>query len=783
MTDRNTSLQKTIAGFLARRGMGRGRFGREATGNPSLVARLAAGLVPRLATADRVLAYMGEEPFGPAFRREVEAFIAVTRTKAHLLGQDAMGDPSFVARLRQGASPRLDTCDRVSAWMESRASEAERRAVLAVVEDGVPAGPVESDKQREAEMNEDELYMGTRELAAFLGLSPRTLDRLPGQRRGSEALSQVRQPGPLRPRTDVEAWAAERRYSSTSDEGGSARRDGVMDGLDAPRLTGTPGAGFAGSPDKAGDHETPARDTAPMNAHRLVARQNSGLRMRSVGFGCFALSVRHACGLRPGRGRTREDGDRGCRAAGLGPAVAASRPAPVHGAPDRAAALCRIDTDRARSSRRSAGALSPRGRGNAAAGRDRRGGGTCWTHRGGDRPRGAVYRSSAPGRRYDGRRSAREYPWRGRKRRVVAGRRHLDRSARRSAGCLDRALRLRVALRCGPANGIEIVRRRSAVFHIHALAGTQRYTVSASTQDSAAGDGGGNLTSQTISTETDYDPWPEIEGQLKELLDPGTRLSVAPSSASVTVSGTPRDIARARAYLGYLNREVLRPVTLSVHVYSVRVEREADYDLGLSFSIARLLGEALRVSVGSNAVALIKPSPGGESGDTLSATVKALNSAGVVSRVLSADIPSLNGKPAQFFELFQESLSARAAHHGGRGHRPDRARARHGLLGFRGELPAPHHRSRRSAGAAVREPAGPPVFHRFYLEQPDDPASGLCQPRHSGDAEDRARRDADGDRVFRPQCRRRAFRHVRSPICRCRKAGARRPRRVSNRCF
>ena len=207
---------------------------------------------------------------------------------------------------------------------------------------------------------------------------------------------------------------------------------------------------------------------------------------------------------------------------------------------------------------------------------------------------------------------------------------------------------------------IEIVRRRSAVFQIHALAGKQHYTVSASTQDSAAGgdgegSGGGNLTSQTISTETDYDPWPEIEGQLKGLLDPGTRLSVAPSSASVTVSGTPRDIARARAYLGYLNREVLRPVTLSVHVYSVRVEREADYDLGLSFSIARLLGEALRVSVGSNAVALIKPSPDGESGDTLSATVRALNSAGAVSRVLSADIPSLNGKPAQFFELFQEA--------------------------------------------------------------------------------------------------------------------------------
>ena len=207
---------------------------------------------------------------------------------------------------------------------------------------------------------------------------------------------------------------------------------------------------------------------------------------------------------------------------------------------------------------------------------------------------------------------------------------------------------------------IEIVRRRSAVFHIHALAGKQHYTVSASTQDSAAGGdgdgGGGNLTSQSISTETEYDPWPEIEEQLKELLEPGTRLSVAPSSASVTVSGVPRDIARVRAFLGYLNREVLRPVTLSVHVYSVRVEREADYDLGLSFSVARLLGTAVRFSAAANTVALIKPGSGeAGGGDTLSATVRALNRAGAVSRVLSADIPSLNGKPAQFFELFKEA--------------------------------------------------------------------------------------------------------------------------------
>ena len=208
----------------------------------------------------------------------------------------------------------------------------------------------------------------------------------------------------------------------------------------------------------------------------------------------------------------------------------------------------------------------------------------------------------------------------------------------------------------GDRQAIEIVRRSSAVFHIHALAGSQRYTVSAATQDNAAGgDGGDNLTSQSITAETEYDPWPEIEDQLKGLLEPETRLSVAPSSASVTITGVPRDIARARAFLGYLNREVLRPVTLSVHVYSVRVEREADYDLGLSASIGRLLGTALQATAAANTVALIKPSPGGGSGDTLSATVRALSSAGAVSRVLSADIPSLNGKPAQFFELYKEA--------------------------------------------------------------------------------------------------------------------------------
>ena len=65
-------------------------------------------------------------------------------------------------------------------------------------------------------------YLGTREAAAFLGLSPRTLDRY-----------RVTGEGPafhkfgsriLYAKADLEAWAAARRMTSTSDDRGRCGR-------------------------------------------------------------------------------------------------------------------------------------------------------------------------------------------------------------------------------------------------------------------------------------------------------------------------------------------------------------------------------------------------------------------------------------------------------------------------------------------------------------------------------------------------------------------------------
>ena len=200
---------------------------------------------------------------------------------------------------------------------------------------------------------------------------------------------------------------------------------------------------------------------------------------------------------------------------------------------------------------------------------------------------------------------------------------------------------------------IEIVRRLTAVYRVNALAGTERHGASSSTQDQAGEDGSSSLSAQSIESETVYDPWPEIEEQVAGLVGEETRVTVSPASASVTVSGAPADVRKVRGYLAWLNREVLRPVTLSVHLYAVRFERESDH--GVDVSLSETLGSSVGLSVAGDTVSVIRPTDTGGAVDTLASAVRALSRAGTVSRVLSADIPSLNGKPAQFLELTNEA--------------------------------------------------------------------------------------------------------------------------------
>ena len=202
------------------------------------------------------------------------------------------------------------------------------------------------------------------------------------------------------------------------------------------------------------------------------------------------------------------------------------------------------------------------------------------------------------------------------------------------------------------AEEIEVVRREAVAFRLNALAGVQTASGSTSTTESGGGGGTGNFASQSITTQASYDPWGDITSQLTAILDPATAVAAAPATASIAVAGLPRDIDRARNYLAWLNRTTLRPVTLTVAVYTVRFTSETDYQLGISGTLERVLGDTAGFAVLTNGISVVRPTP---AADTLTATVDALQSAGTVSRELTATLPSLNAQPAQFTELFSQA--------------------------------------------------------------------------------------------------------------------------------
>lgn len=261
MNDPTTYLLRAVERFLARTGMAPTSLGRRVLGDPSFVRRLKGGRVPRLDTADRLLAFMGERPIGPAFRSQMEAFVAVTGMKPYVLGEYAMANPSFVTRLNGGSAPKLTTVERVLSWMTAHASEAEREAVRALAgnmegkevgacgtRNGTPAEgfagkgggtackPINTNSNQLNNMKMKENthdrmngnlngngtgphgteYLSTTLAAAFLGLSPRTLDRYRVTGEGPEFYrfgSRIRYR-----REDLETWAAARRMRSTSDD-------------------------------------------------------------------------------------------------------------------------------------------------------------------------------------------------------------------------------------------------------------------------------------------------------------------------------------------------------------------------------------------------------------------------------------------------------------------------------------------------------------------------------------------------------------------------------------
>ena len=231
MTHLDDELRALLGAFLADTGTSARRFGVEALGDPGFMASLARGRGLGLRTVDRLLAFMGLAPIAPAFRREVEAFLRATGTKGYVFGELALGDPSFVDRLRRGASFRLGTVERARAWMAGHAPEPARAAMRAAVAGAPLLGEAENGaSQGDCDMTHaDGEFLSTRKAAAVLGLSPRTLDRYretgdgPAYHRFGARI--------VYRRDDLAAWAAKRRVPGADEP----PPDGGGGGPGAPR--------------------------------------------------------------------------------------------------------------------------------------------------------------------------------------------------------------------------------------------------------------------------------------------------------------------------------------------------------------------------------------------------------------------------------------------------------------------------------------------------------------------------------------------------------------------
>ena len=212
-----------------------GAFGTAACRDRGFVASLREGRCPRLSTVDRALAVMEEPPASPAFIGEVETFLAVTGTKRSALGLKATGNPSFVAQLLAGVSPSLATVEAVRAWMAANADEAERRELRAragtmpsFLTGEPPPSPEprsrpkdrDSGTERPGRRPDDGRYVNTREAAERLGLAPATLARY---RITGEGPVHHRFGGCVRySADDLEAWSAGRRRGRARDTAGNA---------------------------------------------------------------------------------------------------------------------------------------------------------------------------------------------------------------------------------------------------------------------------------------------------------------------------------------------------------------------------------------------------------------------------------------------------------------------------------------------------------------------------------------------------------------------------------
>ena len=192
------NVRRLVRAFLAHSPLGDEEFGQLVLGDPKFVANLDNGRPLTLQFADRLLRFMGEPPIGPTFRSEVAAYLTVTGTRGSSFGEKAVGNSSFMSKLKRGVSPSLHDVQKARTWIRKTTNDEQRAAIAtAIADDGQPGrvffsdpteiqalveGPATTaagdDQPLDRTLPDPELkvFLTASEAATLLRLSRRTLD-------------------------------------------------------------------------------------------------------------------------------------------------------------------------------------------------------------------------------------------------------------------------------------------------------------------------------------------------------------------------------------------------------------------------------------------------------------------------------------------------------------------------------------------------------------------------------------------------------------------------------
>ena len=219
------------------------------------------------------------------------------------------------------------------------------------------------------------------------------------------------------------------------------------------------------------------------------------------------------------------------------------------------------------------------------------------------------------------------------------------------------------------SNGVRFFKTQSKTFRISALPGNTSLKSKIGTQSSGSGGGSESASSnanaeQEAGTEfTGLSVWTGIEESIKMMLSTNGKISVTPSTGTITVSDTPLVLAQVEKFVDEQNIALSRQVVINVKVLSVDLSDSDEYGINwnavyqnISSSLGLSLSNIVTPSVGATNMTLSVLSGSNWSGTT--AMIDALSKQGRVSQVTSASLVTLNNQPAPIQVARQTSYLA-----------------------------------------------------------------------------------------------------------------------------